>query len=411
MESRDVSSEVASSGSQSDETETGGVSGVSGQQSSHPNGGASATSAPSGVISANEGSDTSEHGAVGTTPQPNSGDSNASTPSNTPASGLASTDSAETGSTEGDAEPTGPNVVVTRPNSVEEFWKAWAEVVCVYGERCNGFTQLQTCQEYVLDNAGSSVRFASPLLSLDLEAAFECLEAYAGPSCPPDNDLYNEGLGEVCPRFLIGTQATTGPCQEDVECVGGNYCNTDDSCPGDCRPLAGLDQDCSDRPCALGLSCGAGAVCVHDLVEGATCDDSERAFIASCGLNTTCRGGECVAVRSYVRETNDTCWREDECKGGARCVDGTCEGLGQVGQSCDTWYCAPGLFCDAVTTSCQPEKQPGDPCTQETECSGSECSYGFCKARSGIGESCTGDVWCYSGECVDQRCELSRKCD
>lgn len=305
--------------------------------------------------------------------------------------------------------PTGPTVTVSAPATPDDFWRTWAEVVCAYRERCNGFPQSKTCQEYTLAKARSELRFVSPLLKLDLVAGFACLQAYAGPSCPPDSDLYNVGLGEECPRFARGSVTVDGACRHGAECADGSYCNTYDTCPGVCRPLAQLDQSCSDRPCAFGLSCAAGNVCVRDLDVDSACTPSQTDDVR-CRLNALCHEGRCTTTLPYTRETGETCWMEDQCKGGARCVNGSCEALAELGQSCDDRACAPGLFCDERSRSCKPKKEPGATCSQETECLDSHCTGEICQALGGLGESCTRGQLCHSRSCVAERCELSQEC-
>lgn len=307
----------------------------------------------------------------------------------------------------GDESSAGP-IEVVLPTTAAEFWTAWATVACAYGDRCNGYPADAGCVDYVRRRAQNLARFSSPSLTLNLEAGYACLQAYAGPSCPADSDLYNEGLGEVCQRFLVGNQAEGGACQEDVECGPNAFCNLFDSCPGQCQAAALLGEDCTNNLCAFGLSCN-GVECVRDLPVGSPCEESGQ--VPRCEINAACRNGECVGVRSNVLEPGATCWREDECKGGARCVDGVCEPSGTLDQPCNAGYCAPGLFCDAVTNSCIPEKAPGDACTQETECSRSECSDGYCKPRVGLGETCGIDVDCYSFNCVEHRCEFGPRCE
>jgi hypothetical protein len=169
------------------------------------------------------------------------------------------------------------------------------------------------------------------------DLAKACADALKSATC----DTFPMRLREDCADLLAGTVANGSPCLDDVECANG-HCRIEASCPGICTPYVGLDADCS----VAGVKCGPGLVC---------------------GLN-------------------------------GRCVAGVVNSA-QQGQACVTYGCAPGLYCDPVSSTCAPWKKSGSCAEARDACAfGYACvASGSCVAYAGRGEGCGPDAHCGQG--------------
>ncbi len=195
-----------------------------------------------------------------------------------------------------------------------------------------------------------------------------CVSPCAGVEC--------DG-GQICDR-IHGT--CYDPC-EGIECTGGQVC------------LNGRCGDtCYDVGCPSGETCIYPGECVTDPCHGFDCAQDEicrskdgveaecvpSCVFVSCGINSECVSGVCVAR---------TCDGE-VCSGGQLCWDGEC-----ISDPCGRSNCEQGLVCVPVAPE---EGQPEAQCVQDL------CAYTTC----GPNQVC--EVFC-AGEGVDScesRCVL-----
>jgi hypothetical protein len=300
----------------------------------------------------------------------------------------------------------------------------------------------------------------------DAEAAGRCHARFQSDPCNFGFFLFVPNLIrvlEACGDVLTPAQEAGDPCTEDVHCVAGTFCATDESCLGTCVPFGGLDAACEwnweceeglecladvcaplpavDEPCAAGLQCGEGAYCDRDsnlcaphLGEGAACERidfscSSGLFCAAPAFETgTCEplsgeGGPCTWNPDCLDdlmchqpdpfelgecrerfERGEECEATYQCVSGLRCFEGSCEPYAGLGEDCSTSFgaspCAEGLVCNG-TQCVRPLPVGADCAVTDGMCTGSRCVEGTCVARASLGEACT-----VHDECKSRRCEL-----
>jgi len=276
--------------------------------------------------------------------------------------------------------------------------------------------------------------------------AFRCLPpASVGESCHSSSThprSCEEGLD--CVDDICLTQPTEGEAcgnTVDVDCADGLRCNVDSSVceddPSDCAEPCSVDEACVDNACvalpasgdactqelgcaacsvcrpddggnllcqppgALGASCSFDAHCVKDAycsddgvctalgAVGAVCDSS-----SSCESNLFCDDGVCTSADDVTCDVRRDCGVGDSCTydfqcspddGGLLCDDGVCVAAPSAGNACTSLGgCADDLYCDD-NDMCQPQKDEGQACVVDTECSTTVCADGVCAVE---GQSC-----------------------
>jgi hypothetical protein len=102
-------------------------------------------------------------------------------------------------------------------------------------------------------------------------------------------------------------------------------CETDDDCPGCCRPNARGDLFCSSVcPCDSDADCGAGALCVLDATGQRICmNECPPSRETTCADGTVCAdlgGGDRICWPGGSTPLGAECAGSAECRRGAICV-------------------------------------------------------------------------------------------
>jgi alpha-tubulin suppressor-like RCC1 family protein len=276
-------------------------------------------------------------------------------------------------------------------------------------------------------------------------APFMCEGTICGGGCGPGSpcaaDSYcdggrcylKKGSGAICTDT---SQCASGSCADGVCCDGAcsgacMACNTPGN-NGHCVAVKSVDDD----HCSGASSCDAAGACKKragtDCNSGAECSttscvDGRCCSSPSCGTCQACTGGGGICVAVMGSADPDSCTGASACNsagackkaagsdcGGAAecatsaCVDGkccsssscgTCQVCTGAGGSCvpvksavDPDSCAAGMKCDGTGTC---KKDPGQACSQSTECALGNCIDGKC-----CDQSCSGSCQsCSSGTC------------
>jgi hypothetical protein len=193
---------------------------------------------------------------------------------------------------------------------------------------------------------------------------------------------------------VVKVQASGEPCENDLKCDDGLYCNGAESCvDGWCRPGA-LDCSAQADLCNDGGCDEDNDICVPvPKADGTVCDDG-----LWCTENDGCLGGVC---------TGDA----RDCSGmAAECVAGVCN---EAAQACESQPMADGDLCN-----------DGEYCTVNTRCSGGQCLGGEPRDCSSAGggcvdgicdeeqDACVGDPLISGTPCNDDLfCTVNDACD
>lgn len=183
----------------------------------------------------------------------------------------------------------------------------------------------------------------------------------------------NFGCYSVGDDFGTAGAAPGSPCQADVECELGCYCdfsNSPDGLVGACAE-AGLCN--SDRDCPSEFSCDDRSSCVpttrpdlpipggsnqqctedSDCPFSEYCDEATNICIVSVGCNKDDQCGlglECDTTRNTC--VPESCETQDDCQEGCYCNEEAQECVET--SKCDEG-CAEGLICDVPRNTCRPE--------------------------------------------------------
>ncbi len=302
--------------------------------------------------------------------------------------------------------------------TADSFCASYVDALDARSYRCAGgaahlyqplFKRLDTCGDYQRAIAAKTALF-------DATKAKACLDALDKGACESTSATPIE-----CKEAFLGAGAVGAPCHATFECGTAMTCDSvfGSPCPGQCRAMAMLGQDCSGTTlCAAGLSCDttkSPLVCVAQAGLGEACRGSTG---KECALPLFCAAdGKCSALK-----TSGACGSEAECapayrcagspkacvarkKKGEACVDGqrecqlglacsggTCVEQGQLGSTCsegnantDGVDCLDG-YCDSATHKCTAFKAPGAACTPFSfECGVALCpSSGTCPVNGGV---------------------------
>jgi hypothetical protein len=209
--------------------------------------------------------------------------------------------------------------------------------------------------------------------------------------------------------FCIDDKENGEPCDEDVNCKYDSVCYegicihysqhpTGAPCENDydCASHLCLDLVCTDRvepgdPCTRDEVCTeSSGICHTDglcgLPNGEVCWGNSMCRSGRCPGNTTCQdplqdGEPCTA--------NDQCLSYD-------CIVGFCHTPGDVGTPCTVHeHCDRRRFCDPITSTCQGQAYPGEPCVVDEGCRLEVCDEvaGLCGEPAGV--ACTSDNNCH----------------
>jgi hypothetical protein len=231
---------------------------------------------------------------------------------------------------------------------------------------------------------------------LDPDAARACF-AWHPERClfHPIPFLGPDVLPEACGRVLRGRVADGGRCGQSEECEGGvwaSWCDRTSTCPGTCRPLPGLGEECR-----FAIGCRGALLCDHVVcvegTEGTPCRSDE-----GCNWPLHCRDGSCGPP---PRE-GEACEYALGCDVGLYCVSGTCAApLGRADACGAERPCADGLRC--ASGRCVLIVLPGEECGDGIVCPrGYACDLGRCARLPVVGEACDDRT----RPCVEGRCEV-----
>ncbi len=219
-------------------------------------------------------------------------------------------------------------------------------------------------------------------------------------------------LGTCINPLPVGSDCTTGSCEDGAYCVrdSANMINTCE--PGDLNAPCENSWNCDDGLWCDGVS-GSLGICRNDLPGGAPCMNDEQ-----CPGAEKCVGDDLVpaivGTCKTVLAAGDAC--DGRCDGPLWCnqpdnsMAGTCEALAALGASCadSSGRCKSLLWCDALDRTCKAGKTVGATCERSTECEQplfcdadiTGTSPGKCLAPQASGSVCQGGRHCQSSVCV-----------
>jgi hypothetical protein len=248
---------------------------------------------------------------------------------------------------------------------------------CARSVRCEGPSGMGLSSDYFTPCGGhplfelGAAAVARGAVSLDALALADCLEAMRFAPCRAVD--YAVGLSRCeslfVPMLADGDVCRPGPVDG---CTGGCAVAGPASCGGQCVPRAAIGEPCSDRLCAEGAHCDAGA----DL----RCRARPSALGEACDETFLCAGD---GGTPYPRRESYLA-----------CIGGVCE-LAPArtrGERCgpELGNCGPDDFCDgpSTTSTCVPRAPLGSACTSPSGCvADAFCGAGVC-SESAIGSRC-----------------------
>lgn len=269
------------------------------------------------------------------------------------------------------------------------------------------------------------------LVTFSPDAIEPCLEAFAEVECG-DLDLQPA----ACDALFTGEQAPGASCVHDIECAGGTFCDTLDTCPGRCAAPHGEGERCeATSNCVRGLICGPDELCqtigrlgepceqARDCSDGLHCQGAHSETEGECvpfatrfalGLDEPCslQGTLCVAPLSCVLLGVDGGQERYGCVEPVE-ADASCL-LGEPDPCPDDRYCSAAISAASVEGVCVPRPGTGGACTAHfpaVPCAeGLSCLRGLCLEKRALGELCQFDGECYSFRCVEARCVEPGSC-
>lgn len=267
--------------------------------------------------------------------------------------------------------------------SSEDYVEASEDAICDYFVRCGLFATEVDCHAYLdrnsIDDPNVEAALDAGKVVYDEGAAQDCVNSLSSLSCDR-TALFGDEL-EICSGVYTGTLAEGAACGFSGECISDNCVKgtcTMACCLGTCGPartLPGLGQPCTAL-CENDAYCGADSICHTPLLYGAPCDTF------------------------------------DSCASGLYCSTtlGTCEFLPHVGEACDAFGGCAELGVNCVSGTCTAAGLPGDPCTNNSQCSTFyTCNGSQCALHPTLGMPCTSQCsdasWCNetTGRCEAQK--------
>jgi hypothetical protein len=264
----------------------------------------------------------------------------------------------------GTEEPAGPSL------AFEELRAEEIRSLCSYFVRCGLAPDEATCPGLIrlpVDDPSLKTAIDAGKVRYDGAAALACQEAMAARSC--DVTTPEGRFPEICNQVFAGLTPEGGSCAFDAECSSGS-CIEPGCPPGECCPGV----------CDAGERGPLGAPCISDLnCEAETfCGYTSRTCEALGALGAPCR-------------QDAHCGYGSGCVGKTDLMDGTCQAMVLLGQSCTDDNCAEiGAYCNAELT-CAPIGLDGDACTTDLECSQfAPCGdENTCEILPQVGATCT----------------------
>ena len=230
------------------------------------------------------------------------------------------------------------------------------DVWYTYIANCTGNVTVQTCSPDMPEGENPETTLA----------------VYQGLVCPPTTLVASNDDATIEKHCTIDRKT----CNEDADCIfgctgpgphTGQYCETDDDCPGTSVCDLTLQHECSISGdlCAIDSDCHLG-VCEHDMQTPCNTTDTTMQCrdLRQCTLNgqSCSTDGDCIG---YCSISYDPCTMDSDCPDpqNETCVDyrGTCDG-----DSCEINANCMGT-CDRTGAPCEmnrncPEYETGEIC-------------------------------------------------
>jgi hypothetical protein len=293
--------------------------------------------------------------------------------------------------------------------SPSQYTAEAAQALCDYEVRCGLFADQAGCLAFGQTAPDATLQ---PLLdsgkaTFDGVAAQACLDAISTVPCD-QTQMAARVVPDACSRFVRGTVAMGGACEQNAECQSG-ACDVPDCgsacCSGTCgaaQAPGGSGDPCATRACDAGLACStASDTCVPLAGSGAGCT-----LPSDCDYGLGCAGGICQPLPAV----GQPCAAGQCADVGAVCnASGTCVMLGLPGAPCTTAAdCSPYATCDVANGTCAALPTAGQACT--TECSDGSYCNGTCMVPGSDGAPCTRDGQCASRYCGGSACAPAPVC-
>jgi hypothetical protein len=254
-----------------------------------------------------------------------------------------------------------------------------------------------------------------------LEAGDPCqrtTQCQAGMTCV-DGVCCQEACGGYCERCQAGTGLCSAVAagQQEVDAASGNSCSNGFECTGvrnDCRARTGQacsssdGSDCVSGACEATAGGGARVCCNQDCGAGLFCRSNGQGCVqcesaAQCGNGCNAVQGTCNPLRSL----GDTCTLASQC-GSNSCVPDV--NNGSISRCCGA--CSPGQVCNGIGQCVPPPSGLGRGCVSNAECASGFCApEGICcnAACDRVCEACSANGQCQAtpndDECSPVPCD------
>ncbi|XXF78589.1 hypothetical protein P2318_02190 [Myxococcaceae bacterium GXIMD 01537] len=318
--------------------------------------------------------------------------------------------------------------------SEEDFPLEYSQAFCEFNARCGAIRDEDACKQRaevfqkgqreagIQGYATFAGSMRSGRLRFDEEKAEACVKRIRANSC--DTLLVLGRDGDECNAFT-GQQKDGEPCFITQECGPTSMCERPSHpvcTEGICKPRPGegakLPGDGAEWWCAPGLTPVDGA-CQRERTEGEAC---QGAYECAAGLYCDAFG----ACRRRVAEGGACGTSSQLCLPNLRCMNGTCQRLGGIGEECVIRFaeqpgthipiCQNDLFCEAASDTgarkCAARAGLGQPCRDLFQCEGGlicdqpyGAPEGTCRQPGRAGDKCTA-YSCAAGAYCDVNSEM-----
>lgn len=304
------------------------------------------------------------------------------------------------------------------------------------GRACLEWLNEASCQDYDAEDTPCDHVFdadeGQEIRAADGESCYD-MPCQDGLQC---TYLNGAGVGE-CPICLGPAQAGESCVNPYRECAEGLLCDWNEEV---CRPLGDVGDECYDWNCREDLRCDyTNYECVELLADGQECYD-----------HYSCQSGFCDFI-DYTCKTGGEAG--DPCETHAECITGICDmnaevwvciDYAQPGEPCeedyhcDYGYCDEGTnlcgridgetcnyreqcqseYCDSSNYTCQPKKELGQDCIENSECESGACDYWnsrVCVAECDAQGQCESGHYCDGSYCIEllddeAQCDYDGQC-
>jgi hypothetical protein len=263
---------------------------------------------------------------------------------------------------------------------------------CLAQSSCTGFNALAAALR------GGAVTY-------DATAGGTCLARFAADPCglgtlPRDPTVFD--VLAACAGALTGRLPLGAACVATIECGAGLSCDGASlGCGGKCATQASAAPG---SPCARYADCEVGPASLW-------CDT--MAGVCAAGVDA---GSGCGLLPAGITACAPGLW----CDAVSSAAAGTCRSPGGAGSPCnDLGGCEASLHCegyaptapDAGLGSCALPGDAGAACELSSDCApGLVCVAGACGLPFGVGVRCNSDAYCAAGlTCATEKC-LETKC-